>query len=172
MKQITLLFILMTSSILAQNVNEIKALAMKQANETAKATLNLDYEGIAQYTHPNIIKAMGGKEKMVSILKQTFGNMKEAGMSFVKSETGEMVSFGKEQGEYRCVVTNYLEMTLSAQKMKVKRYSSIFGFYDSNVKQWTFVEANKVKDNSLKQFLPNFKTELSIPEDRQETETL
>jgi len=155
----------------AQSDDELKALALSDAKATAKAMLDSDFETIAKYTHPNIAAVVGGKDKMVAMLEQSFGGMKEAGISVDESSVGKLISFKKEDGEYHCLIENYLVMTMQLQKKRVSKKSTLFGFYHPEEKQWTFVEANKLGEGSS-QFFPDFKTSIEIPDDQQTVEDL
>lgn len=171
MKKIFLLFLLVSTTLAAQTEEELKAMAIKDAKATSQATLDMDYKGIIKYTHPNIINAMGGSEKMEEILKQSFsGMLEEAGISIDKSDIGELLAIKKEEGEYRCLIENSIVMTLRVQKKRISKKSTLFGFYNETNKQWTFVEANKLGKGGSEQFFPNFKTSIEIPEDQQTIE--
>ena len=109
---------------------------------------------------------------MIAILEQSFGGMKEAGIKFEESKTGKLLAFKKEAGEYRCLIENFLVMFMKLQKKRIKRKSSLFGFYNSSEKHWVFVEADKLGSDAASQFFPNFKTAIEIPQDQQEIEDL
>ena len=156
----------------AQTEDELKSLAIAQAKETSQAMLDQDYKTIVKYTHSNIADMMGGKDKMLTTIEASMSGMEEAGVSFDKSEIGELLAFKKEDGEYRCLIESYLVMTMKLQKKRISKKSSLFGFYDAEAKHWTFVEANSISGPAGKQFFPDFKTNIEIPEDEQTIEDL
>jgi len=154
----------------AQNETELKDLALTSAKASSKALLDSDYETIIKYTHPNIVQASGGKDKMVSLLESVMNNAKNMGVNIEKSEVGKLLSFTNEQGQYRCLVENYLVISMQTQKKRIHRKSSLFGFYDAEIKQWHFVEADKLNTVPANTFFPDFKTSIRIPIDEQNVE--
>jgi len=154
----------------AQNEAELKAEALTSAKATSEAVLVLDYETIIKYTHPNIIQATGGKDQMISLLETAMNNAKNIGVVIEKSDIGNLVAFEQEQGQYRCLIENNLVITLQTQKKRIRNKSFLFGFYDAEIKQWYFVEANKLNSTSVVTYFPDFKTSISIPADEQTVE--
>jgi len=154
----------------AQNETELKAQALKSAKETSQALLDLDYETIIKYTHPNIVEASGGKAKMVSLLETVMHKAKGMGVIIEKSEIGNLLNFTKEQGQYRCLIENSLVISMQTQKKRIRNKSSLFGFYDADIKQWYFVEAAKLNNAQVNSFFPDFKTSITIPVDEQSVE--
>lgn len=172
MKKVFLLLLLISTSIFAQTEEALKKQAIKEASETAQAMLDLDFKTIAKYTHPNIIKAMGGEDKMIAILENSFGGMLQSGVKFEESKIGKLLDFKKEQNQYRCLIENFLTMSMQQQGKRVKRKSTLFGFYDEKIKKWTFVEANKMQGGAASKLFPEFKTSITIPIEDQKVENL
>lgn len=172
MKKILIVLLLVSSTVFAQTEEALKKQAVKEAGETAQAMLDLDFKTITKYTHPNIIKAMGGKDQMVAILENSFSGMTQSGVKFEESKVGKLLTFKKEQGQYRCLIENFLTMSMQQQGKRVKRKSTLFGFYNDKIKQWTFVEANKMQGGTAASLFPDFKTSITIPVDDQKVEDI
>ncbi len=168
-----LMLLLVGNSIsFAQNEAELKASALTSAQETSQALLDLDYATIIKYTHPNIVEATGGKDKMISLLESVMSKAKAMGVIIDKSEIGNLLSFKSEQGEYRCLIENYLVITMQTQKKRIHKKSSLFGFYNADIKQWYFVEADKLNNAQANSFFPDFKTSIVIPVNEQSVKDL
>ena len=163
-----LLIVSAVSGVNAQTEQELKDLAMAQAKITSDATVAGDFSTVLDYTLPTVLDMMGGKEAAVKTVNEAMAGMKNQGMAITKSEVKEMIGFAQEDGQYRCVIKNYV--VLDAPSYAVNSTSYIFGVYDSDASQWYFVEGAQLKNDALAQMvIPGFKTSLTIPDDIRET---
>ena len=170
-KYFFLLIFFSCNIVFSQSLDELKALALKDAKTTAKATLEMDFETVLKYTHPDIIKNSGGKDVLMQNIKATFDELNEQGFVFEKAEVLEVSNLIKEDGEYHCLVKNNNQMKLPGTR--IKSISYLFGFYDDLKKQWYFLEARQLKNKALvDQFLPGFKTSINLPDDETTTESI
>jgi len=145
--------------------------ALRDAKITSKATLNMDFETVLKHTLPAIIDMMGGEEAGLSMLKSTFDGMKAQGFVFEKADIKGVSEIVEEQGQYRCIIEGFNQMTMSGQRIKSKSY--LLGIYNDKENHWWFVEAKLVKNQAMiDQILPEFKTSLDIPEDDMQTEPI
>ena len=56
-----------------QQKAHIKALVQKIGDATVKE----DYKTVLAYTHPKLLNAFGGSDKMLLLLRKTFGDLKK-----------------------------------------------------------------------------------------------
>ena len=62
-------------------------------------------------------------------------------------------------------------MVMSGQRISSKSY--LLGIYNEADKHWWFIEAKQLKNSALtEKVLPNFETELDIPEDDMKVEPI
>ena len=66
--------------------SQTKEEALKDAKNTANATLKMDFETVIKHTLPAVVELMGGKDAALKLLKNTFNKMKEEGFVFEKAE--------------------------------------------------------------------------------------
>ena len=165
---------LMLLVVIATSVNvfsQTKADALKDAKTTSKATLEMDFETLLNYTLPSVLDMMGGKDAALQVLKTTFDGMKAQGFVFEKADIISVSEIVKEQDQFRCVVEGYNQMKMSEQRISSKSY--LLGIYNDADKHWWFIEAKQLKNKALADtILPNFKTALDIPEDDVKVEKL
>ncbi len=155
----------------AQTTEELKTSALRDAKITSSATLKMDFETVFKHTHPNIIKLMGGKEKGIELLKNTFETMKTQGFVFEKADILGVSDIVFEQEKYRCYIEGFNQMTMNGMRIKSKSY--LLGIYNKEDKIWYFIEAKQLKNKAmLDMVLPNFKTSLVIPKDDMQTEKI
>ena len=67
MRQLTLILTLLTTIVFGQVDNRV---IKQQAESTANAILSDDYETLIRFTHPRVIELVGGREKMISLIKK------------------------------------------------------------------------------------------------------
>ena len=162
---IVLVGLVITSTSLSQTVDELKALALAQAKITADATVNQDFNTVLDYTLPSVLDLMGGKEAAVKGVEQAMAEMKQQGIVILTSEIVKMVGFAFEEGEYRCVIETHI-VVQTGPDSGIDSQSYIFGIYNEAAGKWYFIEGGEFKTPALiQQVLPNFKTELVIPDD-------
>jgi hypothetical protein len=156
-----LLLVLLVSSTIA--FSQTKESAIKDATALSKAKLNMDFDTVIKHTLPAVLDMMGGKEAALEVLKSTMEGAKTQGLVVEKSEVLNVSKVTKEQGQSRCVVEGYTQMTMSGQRVKTKTY--YLGIYNDVDKHWWFVEANQLTNKVLvNKILPNFETALEIPD--------
>jgi len=145
--------------------------AMRDAKNAANGTLNEDFDEVIKYTFPEIIELMGGQEAARETIVKTYDSMKTQGFAVEQADIVEVSDVVNEQGQYRCIVKSYNVMVMSGQRLKSTTH--LLGVYDEEVKHWRFIEAKQLQNPALtSQILPDFKTELEIPEDKVDMEAV
>lgn len=168
----TVIILLVFSGItFAQTSEELKASALRDAKITSEATLKFDFETVFKYTYPSIIKMMGGYETGMELIKSTFDKMKNEGFEFEKADIISVSDIVFEQDEYRCYIEGFNQMKINNMRIKAKSY--MLGIYNPEKEIWCFLEAKQLKNPAMADMiLPDFKTELNIPDDEMTTEQL
>jgi hypothetical protein len=141
----------------AQHAEKIK----KDAEIMCKATLNGDFNTLAGFTHPIVLKAMGGKDKMIGVLTNGFRQMKTEGMSFYEAgvgEPGEIINIGTEL--YSVVPQ---KVVMQAKGFKIHSTSSLLAISSNKGANWYFLDAGGMTDAQFKQFFPNAYGKIQIP---------
>lgn len=145
--------------------------ALKDAETTSKATLEMDFKTVLKHTLPKVVELMGGEDAALTLLKNTFDGMKTQGFVFEKADINGVSEIVEEQGQYRCVIEGFNQMKMSGQRIKSKSY--LLGIYNDVDKYWWFIEAKQLKNEAmLDMVLPNFETSLNIPEDDMQMEPI
>lgn len=143
---------------------QTKEQALRDAKIAANATLNENYDTILKYTLPEVIDLMGGKDAAKSVIENTLKSMASQGFKFEKADILSASEVVNEQGQYRCVVEGYNQMTMPGQRIKSKSY--LLGIYNPVEQYWWFIEAKQLQNKTmLDQILPGFETALTIPKD-------
>ncbi|WP_179353326.1 hypothetical protein [Winogradskyella vidalii] len=159
-KKLALLVLLTTSiNLFSQN----KADALRDAKIASEAAFNMNFETVLKHALPAVIEEMGGKDAALKVMKSSFEGMKSQGFEFEKTEIKQVSEVVKEQGQYRCIVENFNQMKMSGKRVLSTTY--LLGIYNDTDDYWWFMEANKLKNKTQSDIiLPNFETQLKIPE--------
>jgi hypothetical protein len=82
----------------SQNEEELKVLAIENAQAVSNATRSMDFETVLKYTLPSVVELIGGKEATVQMLTAQFDKMTTDGFVFEKAEVKGIVNYRKENG--------------------------------------------------------------------------
>ena len=143
-----------TSYAQAQNPYELTILT--QANQMAAGLINGDVRSVATYTHPTIVRMMGGVEKMEAGMKKNAATVRIVDVSFGKPSA--VVKSGKE---LQCVLPQ--RVTVQLPQGSLKNNSSLVAFSFDNGRNWVFVDTSPGVDK-MRKVIPSLSRELVIPE--------
>ena len=162
---------ILTSAFFSLGNSQTKEQALKDAQLTAQAAVTENIDLLLDHTLPSVVKLMGGHESAKAMLDQRFKSMKAQGMRFEKSEILSVSDIVNEQGQYRCVAENHVQMLTTEQRIVSKSY--LLGVYNDIDGYWWFIEAKQLQTPALaEQILPGFETQLKLPNDDVRFETL
>ena len=155
-----LLFLFIPFLSVAQDKNVIK----QQALIVAKATVTQDYATIIKYTHPSLIKMMGGSEAMFKLISSSMNKMSKQGIMIDSVVIGTPEEIFKAGSELHCLVPEGLLMTVPNGKLLSK--SHLLAISGDNGLNWTFINvSSQINNKTITQLLPNFNQNLRLPED-------
>jgi hypothetical protein len=161
MKLIFLMTLLTALSFGQGDSNVIK----EQAELIAKALLNDDYEAIIRFTHPNVIELVGGRDKMVSLIKNGKIEMRQQGISFDKITIGKPSKTVRAGDEIHCLVPEIVYMKVPKGKMKSE--SQLIAVSRDKGTNWFFIDAVNLNKDNIKSVLPNYNFDLVLPTKKQ-----
>jgi hypothetical protein len=133
----------------------------KQANEMAISVSKGDYKTLLKYTHPKIIKMMGGNEKASATLKQTMTQLKQQGFQFDKITIGKVVQTIKSQKDIQSIVPQILDLKFGTKTIHSNSY--LFSISYDDGKNWYFLDTGTTQEAELRKMFPEISTKLVIP---------
>lgn len=139
----------------------IKNNIVLEAEKMAQAMEDGDYELLMDYTHPNILRVSGGKQKMAAVVAEEMAKMADNGFTFESVEIGEPSDIALKQDGYQALVPKTTTLLMNGKKIVSNDF--LYGFSDAEGKKWTFVEAKQLKSEAGKQLFPNFDSSTDIP---------
>jgi hypothetical protein len=106
-------------------------LIKEQAELTASALLHDNYEALMKFTYPKIVEMVGGRDKMVSMIKKGKVEMGQQGISFERVIIGQPSTSVKAGSEIHCLVPQTIFMkvyrTLCSLNLHLQ-YSDFYNF--------------------------------------------
>jgi len=138
-----------------------------QAKVTAEATINSDFETLLKFTHPTVIKMIGGKDKMLHILKTGKEEMDKEGIKFLKVDIGKPSKTYQAGNEIHCLVPQTIFMKVQGGKLKTEAH--LLAISQDNGSNWFFIDTAQLNMTNVRTVLPNFNMALKIPAKTQPT---
>lgn len=158
MKKFLLPFILLLSlNVAAQSDSTLLLRFLKlKCNILALAYQNNDYDMYIKYTHPALVKAMGGSEKMKEIMKEAFNDGRKIVSTDITQPNRLIYYKGSVQSE---VVQN---VVFQIEDKKYKTTGSLIAItYDKGL-NWYFLSPGYMSLAELRTYFPELSPELDV----------
>jgi hypothetical protein len=137
------------------------------AAENSRALTSGDYKRLVDLTYPKLVEMIGGRDKMIEILRTGTEDMKAHGSAILGAEVSEpkeVVTTGDKQFAI-------VPMTVRVQVPDgtVRSKSFLVAVSEDRGKTWTFIDGAGLHKTSgqeretLTQILPAFPAQLSLP---------
>jgi hypothetical protein len=149
----------------AASGEDATATVKQEAQKCAKAALSSDYEAIVRYTHPRIVKGIGGKEAMISALKKGMAQMRAAGTEFADVGLGEPEAPKKIGAWMTSRIPQHLVMKVPGGKFY--QDSTLLGISEDEGKSWLFLDLGSVTREQFRQVFPELDGRITIPQKKE-----
>jgi hypothetical protein len=132
-----------------------------QVSKMGQAFIRGDYKVFAHYTYPEIVKMMGGENKMAVQLAKITGDMKNQGMKFNNITFGEVSKILKSGNQLQCTIAQHTEIKLP--NGRAVSTSTLIGISTDGGRNWTFVDTSNKEISTIRKLLPNLNSAITIP---------
>ncbi len=153
--QLILLGLLLLMPGHAQFAERIK----EEAEGCAKALLTGNYERVVDLTHPRVVKASGGRQKMIETLRNGLAELRRDGFDFHK------VTFGKALNPMKAgnsLVSRIPQtVVMKTPSGQLQRQTSLMALSEDGGKTWFFADLGQITKKQFGEFFP----ELDLVED-------
>ena len=126
----------------------------EQARAACDAFVRGDLDKFAGLTNPKLVQAMGGRERMIELLKSGQKEMNARGIRLLSASLQPQVELAQGGDEWFAVVPYQLEMGVPEGRALVKTW--LLGISADQGKSWTFVDGGKLDAGSVKRLFPHF----------------
>jgi hypothetical protein len=134
----------------------------KQADDMAALMMQRNYKQMAYYTYPQIVKAMGGPDKMAEKVSQMMDEMQSRGMAFKSTTIDNIGDIVKSGTHLYSVIQQILQISNNGSIITGSSY--LLAISSDNGKRWYFVDTAPFKHQNIKHLFPDYPPELVIPE--------
>jgi hypothetical protein len=166
MRSFSITFVLAGVALVAQ-ADEKTAAIRADAQKCAEAALKADYDSMVRYTHPRVVRMMGGKDKMIEAVKKSMAQMQQQGAEFSAASVGEPET-PKKIGEFlTCKVPEHVVIKIGGGKLESD--SMLLGISDDGGKKWTFIDLGPMKKDAFKLLFPELAEKIELPEKKPPT---
>lgn len=151
-----------TLSAQAQSDEELNVLVLKHADSMAKCFIAKDYTCFLRYSHPKVIRSMGGPQSALKKTKDEFKRLEEEGITFEALKFGtpsKMIRVGTE--EVQCIIQQQIEMLLPRGRMTA--ITTLIAISEDNGKNWYFVDASRFDLPSMQRLIPSLSNDHVFP---------
>jgi hypothetical protein len=162
---IPLLFILLLAVTGCNKEASMQAEIEKQANEVGAAFVAQKYDLILEHIYPPLVEKAGGKDKMMAIWQEGMASMKAKGITLVSVKIGKPGKIVTAGTELHSLVPQTIIMDLPGKQLTSE--SNLIAVSQDKGKKWYFIDNAPLNNENIKQVLPNFNSEIVIPEKKQ-----
>ncbi|HWS89256.1 MAG TPA: hypothetical protein VN282_19945 [Pyrinomonadaceae bacterium] len=141
-----------------------------QAEESGRAFLEGDYERLADYTYPKLVELIGGREKLIEVVRKSVEGMKAEGLQPLSSAPSAPTQVLRAGRQTYAIVP--LKFKMRAPGQVLVSDSFMIAVSDDGGKNWKFLSGASVDEARLKILLPDAAGKLKLPTVRHSTEPL
>ena len=159
-KKITLIVFLVTSAVAVKSQQYLISLK-EQGNKMANAAVTSDYKTLLRFTHPAVIKMMGGAEKAQQVIAKGMNAAKASGVSFEKAGVGAPQQLIVGKTNIQCLMPQTVEMKMGYNK--IESVTHLFCITYNSGKDWYFVDVGRGNEAQVRKLLPEMSAKLVVP---------
>lgn len=128
-----------------------------------KANLTQNAAELIKYTSPRLVKAMGGKEKAIKLLKQSFSTQTtdiaklDSVINYNKLNVAKLGSINYK------FIPQIIIMRMPGKDNMVIGITNLMAIKENASSAWKFMDINDFDEAKLNYLLPEFKNKISFP---------
>jgi len=135
---------------------------LEQADQMGKYFVAKDYVSFAKFTHPTVLSLMGGEERMLQAIKDSFGQLEAEGVTFVGLTFTAPTKIAVVADELQCTLGQMIEMKVGGGSMTVS--ALLVAISRDGGKNWYFADTSGNDLKTMQKMIPNLSNELVFTE--------
>ncbi len=120
------------------------------AKQCLKATVDGDFRTLADLTHPDVVKRIGGKEQMIELVSKGMGEMAKKGTKFASGQTETPSKLVKGADGLYGVIPTTLVLDTPVALLTVKSF--LIGYSGDDGKTWVYIDGANGADAIRREF--------------------
>jgi hypothetical protein len=154
--------VLLTAVVPARADETVADRARKQAALMYQAFLRGDFDTFVSFTHPKVVRLMGGPEKVKAELAKVLADGKAQGIS-VRSATVSPPQQITRSGAHAVQAIVPTELVMVAPGKEGRQTSFLLGLSPDDGRTWKFVDTARVGGEAVRKLFPECSPALKIP---------
>lgn len=151
-----LVFSLAALQIQAQTDDTLLQSAQKNAQKMSDAFHSGDFDTFMDFTHPQTIEDIGGRENMKQLISGGLG----PGIEFISTEVLKAKKLFKKDEVYQCAMKQNQVMEVEGKRYLITGW--LIGIsYDAG-KKWSYISVSNFTLKHLRQFFPELDRKLPV----------
>jgi hypothetical protein len=139
----------------------LKKVLKEGAEEVNNALVKGDFETIVDYTHPELVKHLGGREKAITAMGAAMKDLMANGISLTSFTVGEPSDTVAGDSQLFAVVPFELRLKSPDGRILLKGY--LIGISSDQGRSWKYLDG-RGDTKLIKKCLPNLPEKLKLPE--------
>lgn len=135
---------------------------LQQADAMGRAFIAKDYASFLKYSHPSVIRMMGGKEKMLADTTESFKAFEDEGVTFLNVTFTSPAKILESEGELQTTFTQMIEMKVPGGK--VTAYARVIALSKDSGANWYFIDATEHTLEEMQRLIPSLHNDLVLPD--------
>lgn len=120
-----------------------------------------DVDTVLRYTHPVIVKMIGGDDAARQGIQKAIGQFTELDMRIESFEFPMEPTFIENKGSRFAIVPTLLVVSANGQRVESSNFQ--LGVFDNITKHWHYVEGSRVNQKNLQTLFPDFPEDFEFP---------
>lgn len=148
--------------VIAQDDTAMATKMLQQADDMGKKFIAKDYKAFLKYSHPAVIKSMGGEDRVYDQTVRDLKDLENKKVTFAAIKFGvpsKIIAVGDER---QAVIPEIIEMYIPGGKLT--NTASMLAISLDKGANWYFVDTGGHNLLNMKALLPSLSDELVIPE--------
>ena len=137
----------------------------KRVQQDVKAIIKAVYSGnvgtVLQYTHPKIIKMMGGAKAARASVAKSLKKVGSVGLRLESLSFPSAPVFLRGTRQRFVIVPTYSVFSVKGQRVESLNYQ--FGVLEKGAKRWKYVEGSRVNKRNIARLFPEFPRNYTFP---------
>jgi hypothetical protein len=132
-----------------------------EAQKCTKALFEGDFEKFVDYTHPRVVKRVGGKAAMVAMLKGGLAQMERDGTGFLDAVVDESEEPRQVAGWLVAIVPTHVTMKVPGGRLLIE--SQLLAFSEDQGKTWVFIDLGPITADQFAEAFPELDGKVELP---------
>ena len=131
------------------------------AKENSTAFTTANYDRLVDLTYPKVVELLGGREKMIELLRRGAEDMKSHGSSILGADIAEPKEVITAGDKRFAIVPMIVHVKVPEGTLRTNGF--LLAVSTDQGKAWTFIDGAGLTREKLTQVFPDFPSEVSLP---------